>query len=169
MGEPVGDSSKSLEKAEAKMTALGLPRPGKPPDAVEGLDWPENVADLSPEELAHHLTWWSGWSSYARYHLGRAETNYSAYSRDFDTEMKTRLYKSSGDHRTVTDAKAAITQMPDMVNMAKKQQEAEALVLLLKSLLQGYEDKYSTVSREVSRRGQDFRETSGSGKDRYHA
>jgi len=170
MADALSENSRSLEKAEAKIDSLGLPRPEKPRDrGDDNPEWPDNVADLSPDQLAEHMTWWSGWSAYARYHLGRAETNLAAFARQLKHETSMRLYKSRGDYATVTEAKASIEQMPDMAKLAKREQEAEALVTTLKSLLKGYEDKYSTSSREISRRGLDFDHSVGEEGDRFYA
>lgn len=170
MADALSETSRSLAKAEAKINDLGLPRPEKPKDRKDSPEWPDNVADLSPDQLAEHMTWWSGWSSYARYHLGRAETNLSAFTRELDLEQKTRLYKSKGDYGTVTEAKASIAQMPDMIKLAQREQEAEALVTSVKALLKGYEEKYAVISREVSRRGLDFQHSlTDGGRDRWRA
>lgn len=149
--------SSSIDKAEATINRLGLPRPEKPFDDDSVLEWPNNVAELTPEELAEHLTWWGGWKAYARYHVARAEGNFKALTKKMALLGKMLLFKSKGDYKTITDARAAVAQMPPMVKLAGQEQEAEALVLVLTSLLEGYEDKYNTISREISRREQDWR------------
>lgn len=170
MADSPSDTSRSLKKAEAKIDALGLPLPEKPESGEDDPKWPRNIADLSPDELAYHLTWWSGWSSYARHHLARAQTDFAAFKRDLKLETDTRVFKSVGDYKTVTECKASIAQRPDMIRMAIREQEAEAMVTMMKSLLEGYEDKYATTSREISRRGLDFHHSvTDEGRDRWNA
>lgn len=165
MGDALSETSRSLEKAEAKISDLGLPLPSKPKlteeeklEGITDLEWPRNIADLSPYDLAEHMSWWSGWGGFARYHLARAISNFKAFQEELDIETKKRIYKSSGDYKTVTECKAAISQMPDMVKKAIRKTEAEALVEMLKALLEGYEGKYTVTSREISRRGMDYDE-----------
>jgi hypothetical protein len=150
------EDSKTFKKASSYLDELGLPRPEKPrsPD----LTWPDNVADLESQELAQHLTVWSAWSGYARYHLAIAETNYAAFSKEHDVTEQVRLFKSKGDYKTVTEHKASVGQSKDMQELKAKVLVAEAEKKMIKALLDGYELKHSTVSREISRRSADFEE-----------
>jgi hypothetical protein len=158
--------SKSLVEAEAEIRDLGLPLPDKPMISNERQDngeieitWPADIGLLSPQELGEHLTWWSGWASYARYYLARAEVNVETSKEAYDLERSIRIFKSSGDYEKVTEVKAAIAQMPDMVNMKGRLLEAKAQQKLLRSLVEGYDAKYATISRELSRRGLDFEQS----------
>jgi len=163
-GTPLKEKSRSLIHAEETVDRLGFPIPEKPltdPNDAR-VKWPSNVADLSPYQLAEHLSWWSGWSAYARYHVGAAETNVDNFDAAFKLDRDTRLYKSKGDYNTVTEALAAIVQSPDMVALKQKLQRAKAVVIHLNALLAGYEEKYTTISREISRRQLEF----NSSKDR---
>jgi hypothetical protein len=157
----MSDDSNTLIKAEQTIHELGLPIPKKPYNAAKpDLAWPENVADLSTVELAEHLTWWSAWSGYARYHLARAETNHEAFSTKYRIETQVKIMKSKGDHKTVTELKASVAQLPEMQRLEAQMLKAEAEKKLLKALLENYEGKYKTVSREVTRRSADFDEDS---------
>ena len=151
--------SNTLRAAEQQVGSLGLPVPGKPYSlAVDTVEWPGNVADLETTEVAKHLTWWTAWSGYARYHLARAETNHEAFATEYKINQQIYITKSTGDYKTVTEMKAAVALFPEMQELEAKLLKAEAETKLLKALLESYESKYKTVSREVSRRGAEWGE-----------
>ena len=145
------EDSNTVKNAEAEIRALGLPIPD-PLDKDKEILWPENVADLSPLELAEHLTWWSGWSAFIRYPLARAETNEAAFEKQLGIERSFRLHKSEGDYKSVTELKASVDNQKDIQLMQAKVLEASATKKLLRALLEGYETKYNTISREITRR-----------------
>jgi hypothetical protein len=151
------EDSQTLQKARAYVEELGLPIPSRPIAGI--LEWPENVADLESTELAYHLTSWSGWASYARYQLAIAETNYAAFSTELAVTEQVRLFKSKGDYKTVTEHKASVGQSKDIQEIKAKVLVTEAEKKMIKALLEGYENKYSTISREISRRSADFEES----------
>lgn len=146
--------SKSLEKAEDLVARLGLPLPAKP-ERNDGviIQWPDNIGDLSPDDLAEQMTWWTGWSTYLRYALAKVESDLSANESAENVNEKKHLFRSSGDYGTVTAAKAAYSQRPDAEKAAMHIQELSAQKKLLKALLEGYDKNYDTISREISRRG----------------
>lgn len=152
------DDSHTLIKAEAQVHELGLPIPDRPYKSAENLEWPNNVADLSTTELAQHLTWWSAWSGYARYNLARAETNHEAFSTEYRIQTQVKIMKSTADYKSVTEMKASVAQLPEMQRLEARMLKAEAEKKLLKALLENYEGKYKTISREVSRRSAEWDE-----------
>ncbi len=158
--------SRSLAEAEKTIVDLGLPLPDKPMTSnkrqQEGdfdLSWPADIGELTPQELGEHLTWWSGWASYARYHLAKSDVNVETSKEQYDLERNVRIFKSKGDYEKITEVKAAIAQMPDMVKMKGRLLQAKAQQKLLKALVEGYDAKYATISRELSRRGLDFEQS----------
>jgi len=160
--------SKSLEEAQDFISGLGLPLPQKPETSDKRqqngeleLAWPSNVADLSPQELGEHLAWWSGWASFARVHLSKAEANVKSFKLELKTEYSIRLFKSRGDYEKVTELKASIISMPDIIRLEQKLMKAKARKLLLEALVAGYDSKYNTISREVTRKGLDFQQSRG--------
>lgn len=147
--------SATVLSAEERVGKLRLPVPKALDDKIEAV-WPNNVADLSSEELAHHMAWWSGWQAYASYHLARAETNYAAYSKHLSIEVQKLLHSSGRDYKTVTEAKAAIARLPEIELLEKNVVDADAFRKLITALCSGYEVKYQTISREISRRGGEY-------------
>jgi hypothetical protein len=154
--DTVHDESRTLKKAMSYVDTLGFPLPESP--AKTGTYWPENVADLDSQELALHLTHWSAWAGYARFQLAIAETNFAAFTTEFNVSEQIFVHRSKGDYKTVTEMKAAFAQKPEMQQLEAKVLKAEAEKKIIKALLEGYEMKYSTISREISRRTHDFDE-----------
>ena len=141
--------SATLAKADLYIKKLKLPLPEKPINLIK---WPENLNDLRETELSELLTRLSGWQAYAGYQLAREETNKENLTESYDLKLKQATYNSKKDFDTVTETKAAISQMSDMVDLKKKIQFARAKVKLLSGLIAGYESKYAATSREISRR-----------------
>lgn len=150
------DDMETTKKAEAEIDRLGLPRPDRPAENVGDLDWPGNIGDLESEQLAEHMTWWTGWAVYARYHLARAETNSEALKAEYKVRYNETLSVVEATYKTVAAAKSAVEKLPDMVRLSAKIQAADAIKRQVKSLLEGYEAKYAVVSREISRRKVDM-------------
>lgn len=151
--------SKTLLRATNHIDRLKLPVPARP---ERDLEWPDNVGDLGSDELALHLTQWSGWSTYARYQLAQVETNLSAFEEEANIRVQELVFKSKGDYETVTEVKAAVASMPGVRRLKAKVLKASALKKMLGALLEGYEKKYNTISREISRRESEFSENGGS-------
>lgn len=150
--------SHSLEVAEQMLADMGLPKHGKPDDPAD-LEWPHNVADLSSESLAHHMTWWSGWATFTRVELAKVETNLAAFEADYTWSRNEFMFKSQGDFDKVTELKAAADARPDMKEKAATITQSKALATVLRATLAGYETKYATCSRELSRRQADHGES----------
>lgn len=144
------EDSQTVLRATKQVMNLGLPLPNRPGD--EGLEWPSNVADLPSEGLAEHLSWCTGWGSYAGWHLARAETNETAYEAQYKITEQQLIVNSEKDYKTVTEMKANISGTKVLTDCKAKALEAKALRKMLAALLDGYEKRYATVSREISRR-----------------
>lgn len=148
------EDSRAVTRATKQVMDLGLPLPGKPSE--EDLEWPGNVADLASQDLAHHISWWTGWASYIRWHLARAETNETAFTEQYTITQQKLIANSTGDWKTVTEIKAHVANDPILVDCKARILGAKALRKMLAALLDGYEKKYATISREISRRDAEF-------------
>jgi hypothetical protein len=151
------EDSQTVVKAMKQVEKLGLPFPGKPDE--KDVAWPSNVAEISSQDLAKHLSWWSGWASYIRYHLAQAETNETAYLEMYKHQEQHEIANSKGDFKTVTELKANVANNPTLVRIKQDMLQAKALRKMLGALLEGYEKKYATISREISRRGAEFEDS----------
>ena len=131
----------------------GFPMPRKPPG--EELQWPSNVADLSPDELAQQLTYWSAWAGYTRVVVAKAEINEVAYKRTVETVRSRRMLELDGEYKTVTALKVAVENDEVLVIAGDNQDASKSMRKMLKAFLDTYEDRCKVLSREISRRGMD--------------
>lgn len=146
---------------------LGLPLPKKPVHEPEGEapEWPRNIADLTPDDLAHHMTWWSGYETFAKYQLARIATTLASIEDSASLKFDKFMFKSQGDYPTVTAAKAAFRQKPENVSVQEEILGLQAQVKMLSALVEGYEKKFAVISREVSRREMELGPRTRKGKE----
>jgi len=144
--------SGTQERAEATMKKLGLSLPKKFEQDPESLEWPINISELNENQLAHHLSWWSGWIAYINPEIARAETNATAFRVKQEKLVAMEMSKRKGDFNKVTELKAAVSELQHIQELDIVILEADAIKKLLQSLLAGYENRYKTVSREITRR-----------------
>lgn len=164
--ESLLQDSATVQRVEGQIKKLGLPLPKALATSGSEVEWPLNIATLSPEELAAHMTWWSGWASYIRYHYARVETNASATEKELRLLVAGLTIKMKGDYKTVTEMKAAQDVRPDVQLLEAKYLEADSMRRMLRALLEGYEGKFATISREITRRGSEM-EGGSDGSDRF--
>jgi hypothetical protein len=150
--------SKTLKEIDGVIGAIGLPVPLKMQE--NKIHWPDNIGDLTSDQLGEQLSWWSGWSAYTRWQLARAETNYVSADKRLTIETAKRLYIRRSDFKTVAETKNAVTQEEEIQRLEVEVMKKDALRGMLKALLEGYESKYYTISREITRRGNEFQQPS---------
>jgi len=157
------ETSRTLQKVEARIELMGLPEPELITVDDDSPVWPDNIADLTPDELAHHMTYWTGLGAYGRNHLARCETDASAWLEQYKHDRSVFVFKSGvgpkGDYSTVTEAKAVFDQLPKTINIKILLLEAEAAVKILKGRIDGYEKKNAAISREQTRREKEHAES----------
>ncbi len=145
--EPEG-WEKTREAAERLSRRLQLPIPPVP---EEKLPFPENVADLSNEELPHHLAYWTALGAYAGYQAALVDSAHgnaeAEYEMEYDLRYATRDDKHVTDKRHISGASKAVRKLRREMILLERD------LNILRALLEGYEKKYAAVSRELSRRG----------------
>ena len=146
--------STTLKEIDTLVTKLGLPLPAKLPEGK--IKWPDNIGDLSSDQLGEHLAWWSGWAAYTRWHMSRAETNYTAAEKRLTLESAKRLYLCKSQYKTISEAKNYVLQEEEIQRLEIEVMKKDAFRSMLKALLEGYESKYATISREITRRGNEL-------------
>lgn len=149
------DDSLSLKAAEEVVSRLKLPLPRRP-DMSDQADWPGSLGEIETSELVRLLTWCKGWAAHTRWHLARVEGNLEAAEEEYKSLTMSLTFKSEGDYRTVTELKASVANAPAVAKIRKRVLETKLTAKLVRSLLEGYEDKFEAVSRELTRRGREF-------------
>lgn len=143
-----------VSAAKRRIKDDGFPLPCKP--VVENLQWPSSVQGLSTGELAEHLTIWSGWAGYTRVMLAIAEANKIAYKSQQTVYRSSEMVKQERYYKTVTALKAAVDSSGDMLRYVQEATQAKIEKKFLVALLYTYEERVSVISREITRRRQDY-------------
>lgn len=146
---PKGES-KAAKVALSKVRALDLPLPGK---AVDDIDWPENLADLTGEELGEQLTYWTAQVAYVGFQVALMDVERKAYEVTAGI-ARTRAYLASPSDK-VTDKREAANTSREVVEANERHVVFDAQYRMLAALHKGYEAKYAAASRELSRREQE--------------
>jgi hypothetical protein len=102
------------------------------------------------------MTWWAGWAATIRYALARAETNELAFKEARRFLVQKGMYERQGKYEKITELKAIVEQTDEVKNHDKELLKAQAMKAMLSALLDGYEKKYTVISREISRRQQEM-------------
>jgi len=143
----------AVKRAKQYVTQLGLQVPADPSVEDRNTELPWNLSESSQADLSQLMTGYSRLKAFARYHHAIA----SATVRDLAGELKSTvgedLLVTQGD--TVTIRKAQVMASPGIKALNRQLLDAQVLEEMLKSLLDGYDDKYKVVSREISLRDND--------------
>ncbi len=135
------------ERVEKMRKGLRLPAPKETKD---DLDYPANLASLSEDQLARHLTHWSALAGYASYKLAILAGAATIAQMEFEQEFDVR-YATSTDHH-VTDKRHNVGASKAVRLKKRKACQLQADVKVLEALRSSYELKYQAVSRELTRR-----------------
>lgn len=137
----------SDESAKDLAGRLGLPLPQAP---ERQLEFPSDLGDVSTEELADHLGYWSSMAAYCRYKLAIMDSTASRAEVEANQEFDSRY--SIATDKTVTDKKHNTGALRSVQSRQTKAVKFRGDATILAALLDGYEKKYHAVSRELSRR-----------------
>jgi len=142
-----------------KAAKFGLQFPERPVNWEEGLQFPENLADLTMKDLGLHLSYWTAMADYADVITALAD----AQKTSFEAAGKDRLMllMRSSQEAKVTDKRTEGEADPDVRKYRLLENQYRAEFKVFDSIRRGYERKYMAVSRELERRKQEFGRAQG--------
>lgn len=148
------------EVTKAKMRKAGLPTPVQPENS-ESLynEWESikkrfgGVANIPHTELGSFLDKWTGLVSYARWIEAVADIDLTT-SREIRDTVKQQLYTLHDGGREIRAAKVHTETI--YTDWEKKFTEDQAMYTATRALREGYEYRANAISREITRRGDDF-------------
>lgn len=130
----------------------GLELPSRPKDDRPPRV-PEDIADLDDDDLMALMTRLTRWSEWLNVRLTLAEIEASSAKEQLDQVRNLAILGGSGgSYESVTEAKAAASQDPDVVEWTRKHSVADSQRKLLKSMYEAHQEKSFVVSRELTRR-----------------
>lgn len=121
---------------------------------------PSDITDISSEQLGELFTRLTSWTDYIASQLVMAQLEERAALRAKDFKENTMLVRRMGSQakgERVTTVKAEIAIDPDIVELDTEYEEKYAYRKLVEMLLTNHERDLSLVSREITRRSNDFK------------
>jgi hypothetical protein len=121
---------------------------------------PSDITDISSEQLGELFTRLTSWTDYIASQLVMAQLEERAALRAKDFKENTMLVRRMGSQakgERVTTVKAEIAIDPDVVELDTEYEEKYAYRKLVEMLLTNHERDLSLVSREITRRSNDFK------------
>mgnify|MGYP006284217135 CR=1 FL=1 len=121
---------------------------------------PKDITDISSEELGELFTRLTAWTDYIASQLTIAQLEERAALKKKDFLENTMLVKRMGAQvkgERVTSVKAEIAVHQDVIDLDNDYEEKYAYRKLVEMLLTNHERDLSLVSREITRRSNDFR------------
>lgn len=140
-----------------RFATWGLTFP-KPEDAQVTL--PSDITAISSESLGELFTRLTSWTDYIASQLTMAQLDERASLKKKDYLENTMLIRRMGAQtkgERVTTVKAEIAVHQDVVDLDNDYEEKYAYRKLVEMLLNNHERDLSLVSREITRRSNDFR------------
>lgn len=130
----------------------------KPQDGQ--VELPRDITDISSEELGELFTRLTSWTDYIASQVTLAQLEERAALRAKDFKENTMLVRRMGAQvkgERVTSVKAEIAIDPEVVALDNDYEEKYAYRKLVEMLLTNHERDLSLVSREITRRSNDFK------------
>tara|TARA_Y100000310_G_C20524836_1_gene735490 strand:- start:161 stop:622 length:462 start_codon:yes stop_codon:yes gene_type:complete len=140
--------------ALAAIKKAGLVEPRKPSKEIS---FPADLTDLTSQELGQVLTAYTGYLVYAEYLVAMADIEHTSYANKLEYVKSGELLKDEvQEYRNVSERNACVEQNSDVRKARTLADGAKAKGSLAKALLSGYDRIAYAVSREISRRQQEF-------------
>ena len=130
----------------------------KPED--DQVQLPPDITDISSEELGELFTRLTAWTDYINSQLTMAQLEERAALKKKDFLENTMLVRRMGAQvkgERVTTVKAEIAVHQDIIDLDNDYEEKYAYRKLVEMLLTNHERDLSLVSREITRRSNDYR------------
>jgi hypothetical protein len=146
-----------------KIKKAGFPIPEKP-SQCENLfnEWNTlklkygGISNIPYSELGEYLDKWASVISYTRWVEANSDIICSN-SREIKDMVKKQLYTLQDGSREMKDALVYCDEL--YIKWENKYLEDLSLYTMLKALREGYEQRMIAISREITRRGDDFKDS----------
>lgn len=132
--------------------------PAKPLCEAEEYQFPENLPDLSTEEVGRWMSKLMAWLGYVLRNLAIAELEWAEARSIYDSAFITstaQVENKRGKTKNQLQAEA-VALNPTIISLKGTQELAAAEVALLERFCKIYETQISVLSREISRRNSEI-------------
>lgn len=149
---------KAIEKNQSKMSVFSLPT--KPKTFGQEYEFPDDISNILSQDLGKWLFKLAAWKGYVLKLLSMAEMEFSILDDTCDVTVARRLSSLAKEGNKATKDIALGSEIMDSeqfkalkVSLIEKKGE----VASLRRLVELYTMQLETVSRDISRRGQDIK------------
>ena len=136
-----------------------FPKPNPPMLNGATYDFPTNADLLSESELDNWLAFLGAWKSYTSYKMGQLETEIFVLSEGYDLlfAMKSAEHEQSSNRRMLKESLKGqiLSTEPEIAELAEKLIFSNGELKILKGRYSLYDNQFDTISRIVTRRGQE--------------
>lgn len=136
---------------------LGVPQPYKPNESIIAL--PKDLTSLSDDQLGNYLNTLGQWVNYIDYQLSHADgerQSAEAYLTYIQARVRLAIKARTGEKKPTTQDKNDVMETNQQVIEAReKSMFWEATYRLTKSLRDGVQLAWDTISRRITQRGQE--------------
>lgn len=147
------EKSRTLLRSEnmALTAKLTFPKQELTDDEIS---FPKDLSNTTDDELSRMMGQYSSLIAYAQFVFGQATIEFIAKKSAYDIE-RAKLYTvyRRDDRMTEKEREAALELNSSLRPKKFDMVQAEAYMKLVEALLQGYNQKYAVLSRELTRKG----------------
>jgi hypothetical protein len=126
---------------------LKLPLPQEP--RLEAT-FPDDIGACEIDELSGYLTTWTHVCGRASLQVAKIES--LLIRKEAEYEERVDMSVSTTEGKSLADRKIQAKTKTNALKLSRHVEQLRADLVIAKALLSGYEKKYNTVSREISRR-----------------
>ena len=144
--------------AELHNINVQFPVPERP-DGSHSYQFPLNADSLSDGQIDEWLLFFGAWRGYLAYQIASLDCEWTMLSEGFDVLLSTKIaeLEKQSDKRLLKDSLKglALSEDDQLESLRIRVIEISAKLKVLKGRLNLYEAQFETISRVVTRRGQE--------------
>lgn len=150
------EESRALQESMSFVIGKKLPIPKNwsGEDGLEQLEFPNDLSNLSIEELGELMGIWTAVMAYAQYEVARTDIEKTAKWNRYEFERK-QIYLELVDDTTMNEEQRKSKAYTVTAQLRSDFEVAKAKYVLVNALMGAYSKYYQALSRELSRRGLD--------------
>lgn len=143
-------------------SGYSLPMP-KEPEGAGGMEFPSDLTRLTDVEVRQQMSYWKAMAGYTNTVLARSMIDEMAYKREVrDFERRFKFENKPDRNAPMWEVEAPLADNAAYQHLRGKLDNAEAMVVILKSLRDSQEGYFTVASRELTARmGEHQREHNG--------